>query len=196
MLDTADQTRGRILGEAEGLFARYGYAKTTMADIAAACGMSPANLYRFFESKNAIVGGIAERYLGDMEADALQIARRPAPATERLRAYVLEIFDKTVERYMANDKIHEICLMVIAEQWPLCMAHVDRMREILSLILADGKESGEFYVDDPAAMAATVKNALIKFHHPGVVTDCIEEPLRQQAEDMTELLIRALGRPV
>jgi DNA-binding NarL/FixJ family response regulator len=39
---------------AERLFRQFGYQKTTVADIAAALGMSPANIYRFFASKAAI----------------------------------------------------------------------------------------------------------------------------------------------
>ena len=50
-----DDTRARIMETAEALFRRLGFAKTTVADIAAELGMSPANIYRFFASKNAIV---------------------------------------------------------------------------------------------------------------------------------------------
>ena len=39
-------TRTRILMEAERLFRHYGYGKTTIADISQACGMSAANVYR------------------------------------------------------------------------------------------------------------------------------------------------------
>ncbi|HET7714600.1 MAG TPA: TetR family transcriptional regulator, partial [Bauldia sp.] len=41
-----EETRARIVETAEGLFRRLGFAKTTVADIAAELGMSPANVYR------------------------------------------------------------------------------------------------------------------------------------------------------
>ncbi len=44
-------TRERILEVAERLFRQIGYQKTTVADIAKELRMSPANVYRFFESK-------------------------------------------------------------------------------------------------------------------------------------------------
>ncbi|WP_145963865.1 helix-turn-helix domain-containing protein, partial [Bradyrhizobium algeriense] len=47
-------TRGRIVATAERLFRQIGYQKTTVADIAKALRMSPANVYRFFDSKKAI----------------------------------------------------------------------------------------------------------------------------------------------
>ena len=46
-----DETRIRIMEVAEEHFRRVGYAKTAVADIAAALGMSPANVYRFFAQK-------------------------------------------------------------------------------------------------------------------------------------------------
>ena len=44
-------TRERILVMAERLFRELGYQKTTVGDIAKELHMSPANVYRFFESK-------------------------------------------------------------------------------------------------------------------------------------------------
>jgi AcrR family transcriptional regulator len=63
-MDTPSQhkdTRTRILTEAERLFRHYGYGKTTIADISEACGMSAANVYRFFPSKSALVEAICGR---------------------------------------------------------------------------------------------------------------------------------------
>jgi AcrR family transcriptional regulator len=66
----SDDTRGRIIETAEALFRRLGYAKTAVADIAAELGMSPANVYRFFPSKNAIVEAICQRCLSEVEEKA------------------------------------------------------------------------------------------------------------------------------
>jgi len=44
-------TRERILVVAERLFRQIGYQKTTVADIAKELRMSPANVYRCFDSK-------------------------------------------------------------------------------------------------------------------------------------------------
>ena len=52
--NTEADTRARILVVAEKLFREIGYQKTTVADIAKVLRMSPANVYRFFDSKKAI----------------------------------------------------------------------------------------------------------------------------------------------
>ena len=65
-----DDTRERIMETAEALFRRLGFAKTAVADIAAELKMSPANIYRFFDSKNAIVEAICRRCLSAAEEKA------------------------------------------------------------------------------------------------------------------------------
>jgi AcrR family transcriptional regulator len=47
----SDEARARILEAAEEHFRRVGYNRTSVADIAAGLGMSPANIYRFFPSR-------------------------------------------------------------------------------------------------------------------------------------------------
>ena len=72
-----DDTRARIMETAEALFRRLGFAKTAVADIAAELGMSPANVYRFFPSKNAIVEAICQRCLNELDTKAWAVARSP-----------------------------------------------------------------------------------------------------------------------
>jgi len=66
----SDDTRARIVETADTLFRRLGFAKTAVADIAAELGMSPANVYRFFPSKTAIVQAICQRCLSEVEEAA------------------------------------------------------------------------------------------------------------------------------
>ena len=69
-------TRERILEVAERLFREIGYQKTTVADIAKVLRMSPANVYRFFNSKKAIHEGVARVLMGQVEVTR----RRPSRA--------------------------------------------------------------------------------------------------------------------
>src|SRR5215470_18059985 len=86
-----DDTRARIMESAEALFRRLGFAKTAVADIAADLGMSPANVYRFFPSKNAIVEAICQRCLSELEDKAWAVARSRGSASERIERLVVEI---------------------------------------------------------------------------------------------------------
>lgn len=190
---TADDSRERIIASAEALFKRYGYGKTTVAEIARDARMSPANVYRFFDGKTDIVAAIAEIWLAEMEGYARRIALRDEPAAYRLRAYAFDIYEHTISRYLENEKVHEMCQMVISEQWPIVQGHIDRMGEILTLIVADGIEKGEFAPADSVTTAGTIKNMLIKFHHPTIVAQCQHEPLAPQLHGVCDMILKALA---
>jgi AcrR family transcriptional regulator len=53
--------RAEILEAAQRCFARSGFHGTSMQAICAEAQMSPGNLYRYFNSKEAIIAGICER---------------------------------------------------------------------------------------------------------------------------------------
>src|ERR1700731_5316185 len=97
--------RERILVTAERLFRQIGYQKTTVADIAKELRMSPANVYRFFESKKAIHESVARSLMGEVEEVAKAIVAKPGPATSRLRELLTTIHRMNSERYVGDSKL-------------------------------------------------------------------------------------------
>src|SRR5262249_56455638 len=91
----SDDTRTRIVETADALFRRLGFAKTAVADIAAELRMSPANVYRFFPSKTAIVQAICQRCLSEVEEAACAIARSKAPVAQRSERLILHSWPYT-----------------------------------------------------------------------------------------------------
>ncbi|MGF6752628.1 TetR/AcrR family transcriptional regulator [Paraburkholderia sp. GAS334] len=57
-----DTQRDQILELAAGKFAQTSYPSTSMADLAAASGTSKARLYHYYESKEAILFDLLDRY--------------------------------------------------------------------------------------------------------------------------------------
>ncbi len=66
-MDARAEKEDHILGAAEYVFVRYGFARTTMGDIAKAAGMSRPSLYLQFRDKEAIFSRVIE----NMDAQAL-----------------------------------------------------------------------------------------------------------------------------
>src|SRR5499425_3491566 len=133
-----DDTRARIIETAEALFRRLGYAKTAVADIAAERGMSPANVYRFFPSKNAIVEAICRRCLSEVEEKAWAVARSKAAAAARLERLILEILAYHKENLVTEQRVNELVVAAIEDDWETIRAHKDLMRHVTESILRDG----------------------------------------------------------
>jgi AcrR family transcriptional regulator len=170
-----DDTRARIMEAAEALFRRLGYAKTAVADIAAELGMSPANVYRFFPSKNAIVEAICQRCLAEVEAKAWAAARDHGPAGERIERLILEIVNFHRENHFTEPRVKDLVLAAIELSWDAIKAHKEVMRSAIETILRDGIASGEFEPVEPHETAHLIMCAVVAFTHPMMVGECIEE---------------------
>src|ERR1051326_2223063 len=101
-----DDTRARIMQAADALFRRLGYAKTAVADIAGELGMSPANVYRFFPSKNAIVEAICQRCLSELDEKAWAVARSRGSAASRIERLFLEVLKYHLENLITEKRVH------------------------------------------------------------------------------------------
>jgi AcrR family transcriptional regulator len=177
-----DDTRARIMETAEALFRRVGYNKTAVADIAAELGMSPANVYRFFPSKNAIVEAICQRCLAEVEAKAWAVARGKGPAAPRLERLILEILAYHKENLLTEQRVNDLVMAAIELSWGAIRAHKDVMRTVVEVILRDGIESGEFEPVDPHVTAELILRSVVAFTHPMVIGQCMEEGQHLEAE--------------
>jgi len=189
-----DDTRARIMETAEALFRRLGFAKTAVADIAAELKMSPANIYRFFESKNAIVEAICRRCLSEVEEKAWAVARSKTSAAQRLERLILEILAYHKENLVTEHRVNELVVAAIEQSWSTIRAHKDVMRNVIELILRDGIEAGEFEQIDPRETAELIMRAVVPFTNPLVVGHCLEEgdDLEAQARASVRFLLRAI----
>src|SRR5262247_3421824 len=112
-----DDTRARIVETADALFRRLGFAKTAVADIAAELKMSPANVYRFFPSKNAIVEAICQRCLATLEEKAWAVARSRGSAAERLERLFREILTYHSENLLTEQRVNDMVLVAMENSW-------------------------------------------------------------------------------
>ena len=169
-------TRERILVTAERLFREIGYQKTTVADIAKALRMSPANVYRFFDSKKSINAGVARRLMGQVEAESQAIAAVPGNATQRLRELLTTIHRMNSERYVADAKMHEMVAVAMEENWEVCRSHMECIIGAIGQVIAAGVASGEFDVPDVGLAADCACTAMVRFFHPQLIAQCADKP--------------------
>ena len=180
MMNVAEQVetdvRERILVTAERLFREIGYQKTTVADIAKALNMSPANIYRFFDSKRSINAGVARRLMGQVERQSQTIATGKQKATTRLRELLTTVHRMNSERYVGDSKMHEMVAVAMEEDWEVCKNHMECIVGIIGTVIADGVASGEFQVSDVPLAAHCTCTSMVRFFHPQVIAQCADKP--------------------
>jgi AcrR family transcriptional regulator len=185
-------TRERILVVAERLFRQIGYQKTTVADIAKELRMSPANVYRFFESKKAIHESVARSLMGEVEEVAKAIVTKPGPAATRLRELLTTIHRMNSERYVGDSKLHEMVEIAMEESWEVCVAHMQAVTESIAGVIAQGVASGEFVAPDVPLAALCVCTGMMRFFHPQMIAQAMNKP-GPSVDQMTDFVLAGLG---
>ena len=109
--------RETILRAAGNRILHYGYNKTTMSEIAADCGMSAGNIYRFYPSKIDIAEAMTRHYgaenhaaLGDIIRDA---GRSPS---RKLRDFFAWRLERTFRTFEMNPKLIELAEIMRRER--------------------------------------------------------------------------------
>ncbi|NEW87926.1 TetR/AcrR family transcriptional regulator [Rhodopseudomonas sp. WA056] len=190
--NTEADMRHRILVVAERLFREIGYQKTTVADIAKLLQMSPANVYRFFDSKKAIHKGVARHLMSEVEQAAATIARAPGSARQRLRDLLATVHRMNCERYIGDAKLHEMVAIAMEENWDVCIAHMELVTGTIGEVIAQGAESGEFDIADVPEAASCTCAAMVRFFHPQMIAQSFTKD-RPTLDQMIDFVLAALG---
>ena len=169
-------TRERILVVAERLFRQIGYQKTTVADIAKELRMSPANVYRFFDSKKAIHEGVARGLMGEVETRRSGSWPGPVRRPPRLRELLTTIHRMNTERYVGDFKLHEMVAIAMEEDWDVCVAHMECITRVIGEVIAQGAASGEFEAPDLQLASLCACTAMMRFFHPQMIAQCATKP--------------------
>lgn len=136
--------RDQIVEAAEKHFSRYGYEKTTVSELAKAIGFSKAYIYKFFDSKQAIGEVICARTLSAILAAVEEaVAGAPTP-TEKFRRMFRTLTETGVGLFFNDRKLYDIAASSAGEGWPSARSYAQRIREILTDIVREGRETGEF----------------------------------------------------
>lgn len=86
-----DAKRGQILAAAARVFAEEGYDRASMSQLAAACGISKANIYHYYSGKDALLHDILDTYLRALRDRVAAVTGEGLTPEDHLRAVVLEI---------------------------------------------------------------------------------------------------------
>ncbi|MEK9853258.1 MAG: TetR/AcrR family transcriptional regulator [Rhodobiaceae bacterium] len=93
-----------IRDTAAGLFAHNGFSRTSMAELAAACGVSKALLYHYFDSKEALLFDILRAYLRDLE----RIVDIDAATAANARDHLRDLIAARLRQYREAGNTHKL----------------------------------------------------------------------------------------
>ena len=146
-----DDTHGRILDAACGLFAERGYGGSSVREVCEAAGVTKPTLYYHFGSKEGLFRAIVDLHLGQLTRIIEEAVATPGPLAKRLRAYVSALTSYT-QQHSNGMKVLESAhhgpdaAKAGVNRDELLAVH-ERNAQMLSALLQEGVVSGELRAD-------------------------------------------------
>jgi len=179
-----DRIRHQILEAAACRFANYGYGKTTIAEIAGDCAMSSGNIYRYFDSKEAIaIAGVAEK-LEEKAATCEQAIDPAASAIEQLNQYMLTRLHFSHAFNCGGSHLHELVQLITDRHRDLIEKYDQRLVACLARVIEQGIARGEFRPQNAIQTATSIGVATMMFCIPSFM----QEPLQEMETKLSGLL--------
>jgi AcrR family transcriptional regulator len=192
-MDEKASTRDRILHAAMVRIKHYGYGKTTMAEIAADCDMSPGNIYRFFEAKIDIAEAIARSHYAAEHAQLAAIARKKEwKPDRRLREVFLKRLRDGFALFEDNAKILEVAEVLVRERPLFANEQMALERVFLSALIEEGAEAGQFAPGDHAFRAEMIQAMTMKFGMPQLFSRLTLPKLERELLGVLDLILNGL----
>ncbi len=176
---------------AEMLFRERGYVAVSIADIAGALNMSPANIFKHFHSKVALVDAIAGRHL-DHAAERFAPLDQDMPAKEQLHRFVLRLLDGHLQDIQKSPYIFEMVLSTIEAKLEAGIRYRARIEENLGEIIRKGVAEGRYRCGNPERAAHVVADMLACVLHPVLIVRDDKETLVQRAGEIVSFVDAAL----
>jgi TetR/AcrR family transcriptional regulator len=194
-----ENKRELILDTASGLFSKYGFAKTTLDDVADAVGMKKGSLYYYFNSKEVIFSEVimrmARQILDQMKMDT---AGETSP-----RSMILKAIESGIRRSHDVMKVIGVTAQVKMELMP----HAHRMMNdfhadlwvFMSGIIDQGIAMGEFKPCDSKRLAMALHSVVEGAHcsalhqsSGSLISDIPLESIVEETRYIIELILDGL----
>src|SRR5437773_473030 len=154
------ELRDRLFRAALSLFAKKGYAATTVEDITEAADVGKGTFFNYFPSKEHLLLGFAEMQLSKLQLIVREILKSSRPMRESLRGLVHRMTEAPIQNpavVRALLQAHLSSQVVREEMFRLHRAH----QKLIGGMLRYGQQCGEIRRDlDPEEIAQVLRQTI------------------------------------
>lgn len=184
MAEEFNDIKTQIINKAQTVFARFGFQKTTMDDIAQASHKGKSTLYYYFSSKEDIYHAVIEKEAKELKEEIRKAIAIEASPQDKLRTYILtrmhalkrlaNLYEVFKDEYLENYKFIE----------KIRVSYDEYERIMISGILKEGVKREEFVIEDIELTSYAIVMATKGLEYPWA----IEEDTTKIEENIDTLL--------
>lgn len=184
----------RLVDLAAAHVRRYGLRRTTIVAIAQEAGMSHANVYRYFPSREALIDAVLDQWLKPIEKGARDIVDGPDPAVDKLERLASALFRAYRRKLDEDAAIFQIFAEASAAGRPFARRHRNRLGAEFHRVIEEGVSGGSFLLGDQRGAVLMIWDALGRFLNPATVAQDREIPagqLESRMDQIVRILLKA-----
>ena len=182
-----------ILDTARNIFKKFGFAKTSIGDIANAARKGRRTIYTYFESKEDIYKAVIEKEVEVLRTKLVEVISTESNAKEKLNGYLItrmmtinelsNYYEALRTGYLQDFKIIENIRKDFDNQ------EINMISEILS----EGVDYNEFMIDDINLTAKAIVIAMKGFEISFFITK-VNQNLEEQLNYLINILFNGILR--
>ncbi len=180
-----------ILETARNIFKRFGFAKTSIGDIAIAARKGRRTIYTYFESKEDIYKAVIEKEVNILRAKLIEAISHESNVKRKLKAYMItrmmtinelaNYYEALRNDYLQNFKIIEN----IREDFD------NQEINMISEILTEGVENNEFKIENINQTAKAIVVAMKGFEIQFFIKK-VDEDLEGRLNSLINILFNGI----
>lgn len=174
---------------------KFGPGRTTIVGIAREAGMTHANVYRYFPSKEALFEEMTAGWLRPLETRLREAADGADPAYDKLERMLIAIHRAYRQKLDSDAPLFDLLVEALEKGKSSARKHRARVQADLQRVVEEGIAAGAFAMTDRRRALSLVFDAAHRFIHPLAVRLDAETPaaaLEARFERIIALALRAL----
>lgn len=155
----------KILNQAKSLFARKGYAGTSLREICKTSDVNRQQMLEVFEDKRTLYLACLNKATEIFRHLLSEYQERAKTASDRLTAVLKVMADLYQEDRSVYGVLHGGMMSKRPEEYMIVIRFRDELQDVIQTALEEGIATGEFRKVDPASTAAVMLAAAISIQH-------------------------------
>ncbi len=136
--------RERLVDLLTELVEERGSAALNMTEVASRAGMSPSNLYRYFDNKDAMIEAVAERWFRPKVAAMEEVVASDLPARRKMYEFYARRFTLIRAMWQRDPVVFQTYCEVGEEHFEVVRSYVDLGDHYLGVIIGEAMDEGHF----------------------------------------------------
>lgn len=183
-----DEVREQVVRAARLVFARFGFKKTALDDIARESRKGKSTIYYYFKSKDEIFKAVIDAEAEIRKQSIKEQISRISDSKQKLKTYIyvrMQTLKMVVNYYEAikNDLLDNLYFVNNFR-----IEHFeDEIMQIKKMLL-EGIEKGEFSIANPELTAKTIVTILQGFEVPLIIKNLSDKEIQKSVDEMLNIL--------